>query len=162
MRCTLPFRKRSIHWLQFVSGLENPQGRYNNICIREFDDLYKIRLRVILVKRVDEKFYDAPMILSGGFNIDFADGKNVPLVQFSNRVLGWVVSNDRELDTIKYRTAIDAVFTRYSHKYSDQTFLFLSSVTVSLYRIFFWIWRNDWQYEQSEYFSTVNAYKCYV
>ena len=49
------------------------------------------------------------MTLSGDFNINFAEDKNLPLITFLNETLGLTMSNDRELNTAKYRTTIDAV-----------------------------------------------------
>ncbi|GFS61783.1 hypothetical protein TNCV_4345031 [Trichonephila clavipes] len=51
----------------------------------------------LLEKRFGEKFDDIPMILSGDFNINFADDKNLSLIEFLNETLGLTMSNDRKL-----------------------------------------------------------------
>lgn len=63
------------------------------------------------------------MILSGDFNINFADDKNLPIIEFLNEALGLTMSNDRKLSTTKYKTTIDAVFTRYLHKFQSKIFV---------------------------------------
>ena len=65
----------------------------------------------ILEKRFGEKYDDVPMILSGDFNINFVDNKNLPLIEFLNETFNLNMSNDRKLSTTKYKTTIDAVFT---------------------------------------------------
>ena len=42
----------------------------------------------ILEARFVKKFDDIPMILSGDFNINFAEDKNLPLITFLNEKLG--------------------------------------------------------------------------
>ncbi|GFX28795.1 uncharacterized protein TNCV_4250341 [Trichonephila clavipes] len=71
----------------------------------------------LLEKRFGEKFDDIPMILSGDFNINFADDKNLSLIEFLNETLGLTMSNDRKVSTTKYKTTIDAVFIRYLDKF---------------------------------------------
>ena len=66
-----------------------------------------------------EKFDDIPMILSGDFNINFAEDKNLPLITFLNEKLGWTMSNDWKLNTKKYKTTVDAVFIRYLDKFES-------------------------------------------
>ncbi|GFX25298.1 uncharacterized protein TNCV_1274581 [Trichonephila clavipes] len=53
-------------------------------------------------KRFCEKFDDIPMILSGDFNINFADDKNLSLIEFLNETLGLTMSNDRKVSTTKF------------------------------------------------------------
>lgn len=77
----------------------------------------------LLEKRFGEKFDDIPMVLSGDFNINFADDKNLPLIEFLNETLDLTMSNDRKCSTTKYKTTIDAVFTRYLHKFQSEIFV---------------------------------------
>ncbi|GFW77375.1 uncharacterized protein TNCV_2497681 [Trichonephila clavipes] len=57
----------------------------------------------LLEKRFGEKFDDIPMILSGDFNINFADDKNLSLIEFLNETLGLTMSNDRKSLTFQDR-----------------------------------------------------------
>ncbi|KAF0764595.1 Uncharacterized protein FWK35_00002667 [Aphis craccivora] len=43
----------------------------------------------------------------GDFNINFADDKNLPLLEFIKNEFGLNTSNDRNLSTTKYKTTID-------------------------------------------------------
>ncbi|GFV57764.1 ATP-dependent DNA helicase [Trichonephila clavipes] len=60
----------------------------------------------LLEKRFGEKFDDIPMILSGDFNINFADDKNLSLIEFLNETLGLTMSNDRKVSTTNYHKPI--------------------------------------------------------
>ncbi|GFU44890.1 hypothetical protein TNCV_4234261 [Trichonephila clavipes] len=42
------------------------------------------------------------MILSGDFNINFADDKNLSLIEFLNETLGLTMSNDRKVSTTNW------------------------------------------------------------
>lgn len=77
----------------------------------------------ILEKRCGKKYDKVPMILSEDFNINFADDKNLPLIEFSNKTLNLNMSNDRKHSTTKYKTTIDAVFTRYLDKFQSNIFI---------------------------------------
>ncbi|KAK0170670.1 hypothetical protein PV328_008495 [Microctonus aethiopoides] len=59
----------------------------------------------ILGKRFGKKYDEVPMILSGDFNINFADDKNLPLIEFLNETLNLNMSNDRKL---KYNEIIES------------------------------------------------------
>ena len=63
------------------------------------------------------------MILSGEFNINFAENKNLPLITFLNETLGLTTSNDRKLNTKKYKTTIDADFIQYLDKFQSNIFV---------------------------------------
>ena len=63
------------------------------------------------------------MILSADFNLNFSDDRNIPVIDFSNEALGLTMSNDRKLSTVKYKTTIDAIFTRYFHKFQSNIFV---------------------------------------
>lgn len=52
----------------------------------------------ILGNRFEEKFDGKPMILSGDFNINFAEDENLMLIKFLNEALGLTVSNNRKLN----------------------------------------------------------------
>ncbi|GFX37497.1 uncharacterized protein TNCV_4899271 [Trichonephila clavipes] len=60
----------------------------------------------LLEKRFGEKFDAIPMILSGDFNINFADDKNLSLIEFLNETLGLTMSNDRKVSTTNYHKPI--------------------------------------------------------
>ncbi|GFW42536.1 uncharacterized protein TNCV_4257301 [Trichonephila clavipes] len=77
----------------------------------------------LLEKDLAKKFDDIPMILSGDFNINFADDKNLSLIEFLNETLGLTMSNDRKVSTTKYKTTIDAVFIRYLDKFQSNIFI---------------------------------------
>ena len=62
------------------------------------------------------------MILSGDFNINFAEDKNLLLITFLNETLDLTMSNDRKLNTTKYKT-IDAVFIRYLDNFQSNIFV---------------------------------------
>ena len=57
------------------------------------------------------------MILNADFNFNFADDRNIPVIDFLNETLGLTMSNDGKVCTAKYKATIDAVFTRYFHKF---------------------------------------------
>uniref|UniRef100_A0A034W6M3 Endonuclease/exonuclease/phosphatase domain-containing protein n=1 Tax=Bactrocera dorsalis TaxID=27457 RepID=A0A034W6M3_BACDO len=63
------------------------------------------------------------MILSGDFNINFADVKNQSLIEFLYEEFDLTMSNDRNLSTTKYKTTIDAVFTRYINRFKSKLFI---------------------------------------
>ena len=54
------------------------------------------------------------MILSRQFNINITENyiRNISVIDFFNQALGLTVSNDQKLSTAKYKTTINAVFTR--------------------------------------------------
>ena len=72
------------------------------------------------------------MILSADFNINFADDRNVPVIDFFNEALGLTMPIDRKLSTAKYKTMINAVFTHAIFINFSQKFLFHILVTISL------------------------------
>ena len=57
------------------------------------------------------------MIISADFNFNFADDRNIPLIDFFNEALGLTMSNNRILSTAKCKTMIDAIFSQYFHKF---------------------------------------------
>ena len=71
----------------------------------------------VFEKRFGEKLENVPMILSTDFNFNFADDRNIPVIDFFNEALGLIVSKDRKLSIAKYKTTIEAVFTRHFHKF---------------------------------------------
>ena len=73
----------------------------------------------ILEKRFGKAYDNEPMILSGDFNIKFADDKNLPLIDFVN---------DKKHSATKYKTTIDAVFTRYLDEFQSH----ITLVTINL------------------------------
>lgn len=77
----------------------------------------------LLEKKVGKRFDNLPMILSGDFNINFADDKNLPLIEFLNKEFRLTMSNDRNLSTTRYKTTIDAVFTRYLDRFESKLFI---------------------------------------
>ena len=63
------------------------------------------------------------MILSANFNFVFADDRNIPVIDFFNEALGLTTFNDQKLSAPKYKTMINAVFTRYFHKFQSNIFV---------------------------------------
>ena len=63
------------------------------------------------------------MILRADFNFNFSDNRNIPEMDFFNEALGLTMSNDRKLSSAKYKTTIDAVFTRYFHIFQSNVFV---------------------------------------
>ena len=63
------------------------------------------------------------MILSGDFNINFADDKNQSLIEFLNNEFGLTMSNGRNFSTTKYKTTIDAVFNRHLNRFESKLFV---------------------------------------
>ncbi|KAF0709831.1 Uncharacterized protein FWK35_00037850, partial [Aphis craccivora] len=53
---------------------------------------------------------------------DIGDDKNLPLLEFFKNIFGLNMSNDRNLST-RYKTTIDAVFTRYLNKFESKLFV---------------------------------------
>jgi hypothetical protein len=62
------------------------------------------------------------MILSRDLNINFADDKYLPLLEFFKNEFGLNMSNDRNFST-RYKTIIDAVFIRYLNKFESKLFV---------------------------------------
>lgn len=85
--------------------------------------IYSYGASALLHQKIGKRFDDLPMILSGDFNINFADDKNLPLLKFFKNVFGLNMSNDRNLSTARYKTTIDAVFTRYLNKFESKLFV---------------------------------------
>jgi hypothetical protein len=56
-------------------------------------------------------------------HINFADDKNLPLIEFLNKEFQLTMSNDRHLSTTRYKTTIDAVFPRYLHRFESKLFV---------------------------------------
>ena len=54
-----------------------------------------------------------PLILSGDFNINFADEKSEPLKQFFLGKFNLTMNNNPSQSTTNYGTTIDAVFTQF-------------------------------------------------
>ncbi|RVE40725.1 hypothetical protein evm_014626 [Chilo suppressalis] len=57
-------------------------------------------------------FHQLPMVLSGDFNINFADEKSEPLRTFLLEKFKLLINNNPKESTTKYGTTIDAVFSR--------------------------------------------------
>ena len=53
----------------------------------------------------------------------FTEDKNLPLIKFFDETLGLAMSNDRKLNTTKYKTTIDMVFIRYVDKFQSKIFV---------------------------------------
>ncbi|KAK0177078.1 hypothetical protein PV328_001157 [Microctonus aethiopoides] len=83
-------------------------------------------------KKLGKALMILPMILSGDFNINFADDTNQQLIEFLNNEFGLTMSNDRNLSTTKYKTTIDAVFIRHLNRFESKLFAFLTSATINL------------------------------
>ncbi|KAF0702935.1 trimethylguanosine synthase-like, partial [Aphis craccivora] len=49
--------------------------------------------------------------------------KNLPLLKFFKNEFGLNMSNDCNLSTTRYKTTIDAVFTRYLNKFESKLFV---------------------------------------
>lgn len=64
-----------------------------------------------------------PIILSGDFNVNFAEDSSQPLIEFLNDDLGLKMSNDRNVSTTRYGTTIDAVFSRYLNRFHSKIFI---------------------------------------
>lgn len=93
------------------------QFLYENLMI------YSKEGSALLEKKFGTKLYDKPMILSGDFNINFADDKNLPLIEFLNEEFGLTMSNDRLTSTTRYKSTIDAVFTRHLDGFESKLFV---------------------------------------
>lgn len=85
--------------------------------------IYSHGASALLHQKIGRRFDDLPMILSGDFNINFADDKNLQLLEFFKNEFGLSMSNDRNLSTTRYKTTIDAVFTRYLNKFESKLFV---------------------------------------
>lgn len=68
-------------------------------------------------------FHQLPMVLSGDFNINFADEKSEPLRTFLLEKIKLHIYNNPKESTTRYGTTIDAVFSRYLHKIESQTYV---------------------------------------
>jgi len=67
--------------------------------------------------------HKCPLILVGDFNINFADKKSKRLTTFLLEKLHLRMNNDPQESTTKYRTTIDAVFSRYLENIKSQTYV---------------------------------------
>ncbi|CAG9831913.1 unnamed protein product [Diabrotica balteata] len=85
--------------------------------------IYSHGASALLQQKIGKRFDDLPMILTGVFNINFADDKNISLIEFLNNELGLTMSNDRNISTTKYKTTIDAVFTRNLNRFESKLFI---------------------------------------
>ena len=63
------------------------------------------------------------MILSVDFNFNFADNRNIAVIDLFNDALGLNIFNDQKFSTAKYKTTIYAGFTRYFHKFQSKIFV---------------------------------------
>ncbi|CAI6352830.1 unnamed protein product [Macrosiphum euphorbiae] len=63
--------------------------------------IYSHGASALLHQKIGKRFDDLPMILSGDFNINFADDKNLPLFEFFKNEFGLNMSNDRNLSTTR-------------------------------------------------------------
>lgn len=70
-----------------------------------------------------ENWHELPMILSGDFNINFAEETSKPLIDFLKDKLNLTMSNDKNITTTRYGTTIDAVFTRYLARFYSRVFV---------------------------------------
>ena len=66
---------------------------------------------------------NALMIFSRDINVNFADDRNIPVIDFFNKALGLTMSNDRILSTAKYKITVGAIFTRYFHNFQSNIFV---------------------------------------
>lgn len=57
----------------------------------------------ILEKRFREEYDNVPIILSGDFNMIYADDKNLALIEFLNETFNLNITNDLKLTTTKYK-----------------------------------------------------------
>ena len=64
-----------------------------------------------------------PLILSGDFNINFADEKSEPLKQFFLEKFNLTMNNSPSQSTTNYGTTIDAVFTRFIDNIESHTYV---------------------------------------
>ena len=79
-------------------------------------------------KRFDEILESVPMILSADFSFNFADDRNMPVIDFFQWCIVFnYMSNDRKLSAAKYKTTIDAVFTWYFHEFQSNIFVLYCS-----------------------------------
>ena len=83
----------------------------------------------VFENRIGEKLESVPMILSADFNFNFADDRNIPVIDFFNEALGLTMSNDRKLRNTKQRS-MQFLYDIFIN--SNQTFSFLISVTINL------------------------------
>lgn len=72
---------------------------------------------------LNKAFNEVPMILSGDFNTNFSENSSQQLIDFLNNELSLSMSNDRKVSTTRYGTTIDAVFTRYLHRFQSKIFI---------------------------------------
>lgn len=77
----------------------------------------------LLEKKIGKRFDNLPMILSGDFNINFADDKNLSLIEFLNQEFQLAMSNDRQKSTTRCKTTLDGVFTKYLHNFESKNFV---------------------------------------
>ncbi|XP_037958820.1 uncharacterized protein LOC119688206 [Teleopsis dalmanni] len=85
--------------------------------------IYSKAASAIFMMKINRRFDHYTMILSGDFNINFADVKNQSLIEFLYQEFDLTMSNDRNLSTTKYKTTIDAVFTRYINRFKSKLFI---------------------------------------
>lgn len=72
---------------------------------------------------VGKKFHEMPLILSGDFNVNFADDLSKPLIDFSREKLDLEMSNNKNVSTTRYGTTIDAVFTRRLERFRSEVYV---------------------------------------
>lgn len=70
-----------------------------------------------------ENYHQIPMILSGDFNINFAEDTSQSLIDFLHEKFDLSMSNDKNTSTTRYGTTIDAVFSRFLEKMESRIFI---------------------------------------
>lgn len=74
-------------------------------------------------KKIGKSFDNLSMILSGDFNINFADDKNQLLIEFLNNEFGLTMSKDCNLSTTNNKSTIDAVFITHLYRFESKLFV---------------------------------------
>ena len=73
---------------------------------------------------LNEKYHELPLILTGDFNVNFADTqKSQPLLQFLKDNFNLTMNNDPLQSTTRYGTTLDAVFSRFLDTLESKTFI---------------------------------------
>lgn len=72
---------------------------------------------------LQKNYNTLPLILSGDFNINFANKSSEPLVRFLQETLYLHMNNNPSHATTKGGTTIDAVFSRFLDQIESKTFV---------------------------------------
>lgn len=82
---------------------------------------YKKILALSLI--LNDKYHKLPLILTGDFNVNFADtNKSQPLLQFLKENFNLTIDNN-PLQSTRYGTTLDAVFSRFLDNLESKTFI---------------------------------------